>query len=295
MEQNAIIFENQHGTIHFPLDITYNDSELKSINSGNFIYCHWHHEYEFILVEKGRATIEINNTPIEVCENEVLIINGDEIHTGYSTDNTHCCLYAIVFSPDMFNTLSFDGYQSSYIDPFIQKQYKFPTLIQKVPGWQARVLDQVNQIVSVYHQREAAFELKIIACLFNMLSEVISSRSFITQAESTDLKYKKLENFKIILSYIEANYNSKLYVSDLATVAGMSTDNFFKYFKRLTGDTPVTYINRYRVHEASKLLKNTQLQIMDIALNTGFENISYFIKIFKNLKGCTPSEYRKNG
>jgi hypothetical protein len=144
MIEKHIVFEKQHGNIDFPFHIVYNDSTSQVNNGGNFIYCHWHHEYEFILVIKGRAMIEINAKPVEAWEGEGVVINSND-----------------------------------------------------------------------------------------------------------------------------------------------------KYFRNLSGVTPITYINQYRINAASILLKETQLSVLDIAMNTGFENFSFFIKMFKKQNGCTPNNFRK--
>ena len=62
----------------------------------------------------------------------------------------------------------------------------------------------------------------------------------------------------------------------------------------MTGKTPVDFINTHRIEEATLLLSSTDLNITDISLKVGIDNFSYFNKLFRHYKNCTPSEYRKN-
>jgi AraC-like DNA-binding protein len=74
----------------------------------------------------------------------------------------------------------------------------------------------------------------------------------------------------------------------------MSEPNFFKVFKHQYGITPVEYINQQRIHLATKLLHNTQYPISDICFACGYNNLNYFLKVFKKAMGTTPMTYRKN-
>lgn len=61
----------------------------------------------------------------------------------------------------------------------------------------------------------------------------------------------------------------------------------------MTGKTPIEYINSYRINQSCKLLMRQDSSISDIAAEVGFENFSYFIRKFKEFKGCTPTKFRK--
>ncbi|NLV35906.1 MAG: helix-turn-helix transcriptional regulator, partial [Clostridiaceae bacterium] len=66
---------------------------------------------------------------------------------------------------------------------------------------------------------------------------------------------------------------------------------FKHYFKR----TPMDYLNYYRITQAIKLLEETELKVLEVAMEVGFDNISYFISTFKHYVGITPSKYRSQG
>ncbi|MBQ8989934.1 MAG: helix-turn-helix domain-containing protein [Prevotella sp.] len=94
------------------------------------------------------------------------------------------------------------------------------------------------------------------------------------------------------LTYIRRNINSRLEISVLADKACMSKDHFIRVFKRETGETPNVYIAKRKQEKAELLLVTTDLPIKNIATALGFDDHSYFNKLFKKLSGITPQQYR---
>ncbi|MDB5053509.1 MAG: AraC family transcriptional regulator, partial [Bacilli bacterium] len=88
-------------------------------------------------------------------------------------------------------------------------------------------------------------------------------------------------------------FQHKIHIHELAALLSISEGHFCRFFKSLLKQTPIEYINSVRINHAIKLLHNPDLKIIDIALDVGFDNLSYFIKTFKRYKKCTPSEFRQ--
>ncbi len=294
MKEANLVFEKSQETADLPLRIAYNNSNEVYNSNGDFVYCHWHNEYEFILVTHGSMIMEIDAKPLHVSAGDALIINSGEIHSSYCINNSTCCLYGIIFNLEILSSSNLDVCQKKFIEPFLAGQYKFLSLIKCVSGWQTDIIRQMKRIIAAYQQKPFGYELSIKSSLYNILSDIISNNAFVIAPKIINLQQEKLKKFKTAIKYIEDNYHDRIYVNDVAKLVDMSADHFFKFFKRFSGETPISYINRHKVHEAAKMLKYTDLSVLDIALKTGFENISYFIKIFRNHTGFTPSRFRKN-
>ncbi|WP_223552295.1 AraC family transcriptional regulator [Aestuariivivens sp. NBU2969] len=111
------------------------------------------------------------------------------------------------------------------------------------------------------------------------------------------LTFKNLENnsFKRItqtLDFISHNFKKQIYLDDLASNFNMSKSAFCNYFKRKTGNTVISYINELRISFACKLLIESDKNIIEIAYDSGFNNISNFNRAFRVIIGKTPREYR---
>jgi AraC-like DNA-binding protein len=96
-----------------------------------------------------------------------------------------------------------------------------------------------------------------------------------------------------ICRYIMSHFSDPLTVEKVATVSGMSTSNFCKFFKKATGKTFSDYVNEIRIQEACMLLRETEHKISTVASDCGFETLSYFNRVFLAKKKCRPMEYRK--
>lgn len=98
---------------------------------------------------------------------------------------------------------------------------------------------------------------------------------------------------KVMLAIEENIDNNDFSVEDLGSVVGLNRTSFYYKIKSLTGYTPVEFIRDVRIKRAAQLLMNSQLLIKEIAYMTGFSDMKYFTKSFKNKYDVTPSEYRK--
>lgn len=93
-------------------------------------------------------------------------------------------------------------------------------------------------------------------------------------------------------NYISNNCSRDISLEDAASYVGFSKYYFSRLFREYTGVSFVDYVAEQRLHYAEVLLGNPQLNITDAALQAGFGSISTFNRIFKQKKGCTPSEFR---
>ena len=126
----------------------------------------------------------------------------------------------------------------------------------------------------------------------------VESRGIVYQLLSHFMKYaqKKSENrderLVKILSYIHNHINKSLNIDELAEQTCLSKDHFIRLFKQGVKTTPLQYINQKKIEKAQLTLVTSDTSVKDIALNLGFEDYSYFNRLFKKLVGTTPQEYR---
>lgn len=95
-----------------------------------------------------------------------------------------------------------------------------------------------------------------------------------------------------LTAYIDGRYTEPLSLEHLAEAGHGSPYHLHRIFKRVTGVTPVEYIQRKRVGRAQELLESTDLPVTEVGLQVGWANTSYFITVFKKKVGCTPMAYR---
>lgn len=99
----------------------------------------------------------------------------------------------------------------------------------------------------------------------------------------------------LILEYVEKNYTGDISMENLANAAGLNPDYMSRKFKSLMGLSPSEYVRKFRVAKAMELLCTTDMTVAGIASSCGFSDVCLFSRVFKNITGITPVEFRKNG
>lgn len=95
-----------------------------------------------------------------------------------------------------------------------------------------------------------------------------------------------------VVNYILVNLDKPLTVEELAAVAHMSPSNFFRVFKNETGISPVTFVNIERIRKAMDMLRDPDIQVKEVFVQCGFQNRSYFNRMFRKMSSMTPNEYQ---
>ena len=114
------------------------------------------------------------------------------------------------------------------------------------------------------------------------------ARNFVTDAEN------QKNSIQRIIEYIDYHYKEDLSRTTLADMVYLSADHLARVFKKETGETLVKYITDKRIHAAKELLSDTKTPISQVASEVGYDNYSYFTKIFKEKTGYSPGDYRKH-
>ena len=151
----------------------------------------------------------------------------------------------------------------------------------------------LNEIFDALNNKTSGYKFFVIGAFYRLFG-LIKDNKLYTHASGADFQTdKNVPQLKNILTYIRNNYDKHIYLEDMAKVAGMSPKYFCTFFKEMTGKSPVEYLKIYRIEKASRKLLNTDEHVTDIAYSCGFNDLSYFIKTFKEIKNITPAQYRK--
>lgn len=139
-------------------------------------------------------------------------------------------------------------------------------------------------------------DVKIYIALINLL---VAVREFkIEQAKISlncdDTKIDEYsEKFGLVMKYIDANYMYDISLEQLADVAGYSKYHFSRIFKQYNSISYLQYINARRIKNAEILLLNPDISITEVAMRSGFKSLTTFNRIFKEIKHCTPTDFKK--
>jgi AraC-like DNA-binding protein len=137
---------------------------------------------------------------------------------------------------------------------------------------------------------EDAKSIEELTDVLNVMVEQMAGQIFSFQGVRHAAALRKVER------YIQENYSRKISLKEIADVSGLSAPYFSTIFKEEMGENFSSYLNQLRVEKASRLLRETSQSLSEIAGSCGFEDQSWFSKIFKAYTGLSPGKYRgQNG
>lgn len=145
-------------------------------------------------------------------------------------------------------------------------------------------------MIATYKQ---IYEIKVrneLSTLFGILNQL--QKNIKETISSPKPNYLLEKRVQVLLDYIHTYYKHKITIEDLAKTASISRTEVLRCFKAIMGLPPINYLNSYRLQRAAHLLTNTEKSIQEIAENCGFDDNSYFSKLFKKKYHVTPHEYR---
>lgn len=247
---------------------------------------HWHSPIEIVMPVRQDYRVEYADTSITLHEGDILIVCPGVLHRYYACEGERYIIQAQVSS--VLNLREVDSILS-IIQPALLIT---PALFPDVYG---RIHDLVLSIEMEYKKGETFFEASIYAMLVELFVLIGRNHTQAAQRFATDdLRQKKyVEKFMAVCSYIDEHCTEEITLDDAASYSGFSKYHFTRLFKQFTGSTFYKYLNQKRITRAERSLSDMSLSVTDVAMSSGFSSMSAFIRMFKIMKGCTPSEFRR--
>lgn len=150
------------------------------------------------------------------------------------------------------------------------------------------VLEQLNKMAVYYSEKKYGYQFDLLSTLYQVwkgLRQILEPDIDVGTAASDT-------RMKDILIFLQQNYSRYLSLDEIAASINLSRSECCRYFKSQTGQTIFSYLIQYRIHKSLELLRNTDMEVSRIALESGFSNQSYYTSRFKELIGMTPKQYR---
>jgi AraC-like DNA-binding protein/quercetin dioxygenase-like cupin family protein len=256
------------------------------------LYQHWHDEIEIFYLEQGEIEFVIEDTKFSIHEGEAILIPPNLLHMATKTSTDSCSFFAFVFSPVLFTESFTNAVYARFVQPLKHNGLIYSFKFSPNISWQNEVLLLLKKLLRFYGRQDIDYwELELHGLLYQLWNLYYLNHMASISLSSNYVKlYNKL---KPSIEYIHENYSFDMTLQSLAKQSDLCVGTFCRYFKELTGLTPFTYLNRFRIRKSCETLLDTTLSITEIANMSGFNNISYFNRSFLEHVKCKPSEYRK--
>ena len=261
----------------------------KYLSKGVASTQHFHDEIELLLITGGSFRCTSNGKVYDAGEGDIYFINSRVPHsTDRLTDGTFNIL--LQFNPDIFSDISSGA--ARYLSRFINISKEPVRMFKKGDPSTAELTGYINQIVSEYSVRENSYELYIKSHLCAITAFL--SRNDILTDSSVFFSGKNISKILPSLKYIDENCVQPLTLEEVSSTIGLEPSYFCRLFKKTTNSTFTEYLNFVRICKSERVLTGTDRSVSDIAYRLGFSSVSYFNKIFRKYKNCTPTQYRKS-
>lgn len=246
---------------------------------------HLHDDYEIFYLIEGQRIYYIGREEYTVKENSLVFIDKNTIHkTKMISSNTYQRIVinfreSLLSDEDQF-FLSELFEKGPYIIPIPSElQQMFSALIQNL--YKEYLSDNEYSVIYV----------RLLLTQLLLESSRLLHQRYIPSAHG-NTHYKKQDEIGKIIKYINTHYDSEITLSLLSQQFHLSEQYISRLFRQVTGGTIIHYVNAVRINEAKRLLLETEMKVIEISKSVGYSTHVHLWRVFKNLTGLSPAEYR---
>ena len=272
--------ERQRGTQEFPVEFHHIDSR----HPRYAMPYHWHMEFELIRILEGEFFLNLDQRELLLQKGDYALIGGSVLHGGFPRD---CVYECIVFDLRPFaqgQTACRAALEKFLSHQLVAQEYYPASMTDFIP-----ILQGLFSAVNVGGEGS---ELLMQGELYRFFGTLLQKGAVSPGLGEAWEQKRGIRQLKQALGFMEENFSKDISLEEVSRAAGMSSKYFCRFFRAMTHRTPIEYLNYYRLERASYLLTSTDLPVTQVAMDCGFNDLSYFIRSFKKYKGVTPKKYR---
>ncbi len=248
---------------------------------------HHHTYYELILVLDGAPTLQLDHHFLALLPGDLVLIGANELHNISGP----CHHYVVNIEPQSLLQLK------SKVDDIFPRSISGKRLSANTAYQEAyrEILGHIHSIRELYESKPVGYNLRLIGSMFGLLGAIDGyAHSYrLSGSDTSAVTTTDRKRMTQIVDYISAHYMEPLTLEEVSKVVSLAPTYFCRFFKRTMGSTFFEYLNHYRASQAEVLLNTTDLSVTEISEATGFSSISYFDKVYKKIKGRSPSMERR--
>jgi AraC-like DNA-binding protein len=260
------------------------------------IHSHCHDEIELLYVSQGHMEITCNDEKMIVSEGDIVFVNNNTSHfISFTGEESVLC--SIIVHPNFIFDFEQLELENKYINPIICDSGFTHLLINPSHIMYDHFLLPIEQLIILNSRRSTGYELLSRSYLLQFWYSLYDAYSTNSLNLPSTLRAETQDEQRVRLAcaYIYEHFSESITLDDISGSILVSKSECCRCFKRVCYLSPFEYLMKYRIIQATKhIQKNTYDSISDIAGAVGFNNISYFNKVFKKFMKCTPSEYKKS-
>ena len=252
--------------------------------------CHWHEDLEWIHVLEGTMDYSIDGKRVTLETGNCLFVNAKHMHYGYSPERKECIFTCVLIHPSLL-TANRRLYQE-LLQPFLENQAAPYLLFSRDDSAYPRIAGRLREVWQLKEHSPKGYQIEAAAILSSLIVSCLNTVPEQTEEVmlGTD---QKLAAQKMMVAFIARNFSSEITLEEIAASASVSRSTCCRLFKAYVQQSPLAYLNDYRLRVSQEFLKDMSKSVTEVATLSGFNHVSYYSKMFCRSFGCTPTEYRR--
>ena len=266
-------------TFDFPIELYYVDQNHPRYEMP----FHWHMEHELILILEGSLDLSVEGETFRLEKEDCMLVGDGSVHGGVPENCVYECL---VFDLERFlaGTTACGQRLLRLMEGGARLEGKFPAGTPPA--------ELVSRLFQAMETESPGYEFTTMGLLWQLWGELVTHRLY-SPGPDHPRDARRTTAVKNVLRRIREDFGKPLTLEQLAAEAALEPKYFCRVFRQITGRTPISYLNYYRVECAAELLCSTGRSVTEIALECGFQDAGYFSRVFRRLKGEQPHHYRQ--
>ena len=281
-QQEAVL----HGTEGFPCAsyVDYYDGRQDSYP------WQWHEELEIAYVDRGQVEVLAGDRRFLLGPGDGIFINERVLHSFVRKGEESVSMPNILFRPVLLYGSQESVYWEKYVKPLVLSPALSCVPLKGEAPWQEEALSCAKKAFSLLTEEAFGYEFHVRAALSDLL--LLLGQHMPKDGAASVTSRTEMNRMRRMLSFIQMHYREAVTVEQIADSALISRRECMRLFQRVIGTSPMQYLIDCRIRKAKQLLLETDGTILHIAASCGFQNQSYFTKVFRERTGVSPGKFR---
>ncbi|HBD77544.1 MAG TPA: AraC family transcriptional regulator [Roseburia sp.] len=281
-------FELKENKPHGTKDDPFSTYHIENAGRSFQIPVHWHDEFEIIYVRSGFLTVSISGESYIGKTGEAFVVSPGNLHLMGSQTGT-VDYYTFLFPLKYISFRTDDMLDEKLLEPLNSGH------LMICPRVKDTAKELCEQLIEIYEAKKDESESKIttqVRTKIILLQFILEmwKKGFVIENDTSGRNTIEKE----MVSYIQQNFTGKISLREFGEQFHLSEKYISRYFKEHFHITLSQYVTYLRLEHAKQLLQDTDIPVTDVAMQSGYQNVSYFIRSFQKAYAVSPLKYRKN-
>ena len=281
-------FELKENKPHGTKDDPFSTYHIENAGRSFQIPVHWHDEFEIIYVRSGFLTVSISGESYIGKTGEAFVVSPGNLHLMGSQTGT-VDYYTFLFPLKYISFRTDDMLDEKLLEPLNSGH------LMICPRVKDTAKELCEQLIEIYEAKKDESESKIttqVRAKIILLQFILEmwKKGFVIENDTSGRNTVEKE----MVSYIQQNFTGKISLKEFVEQFHLSEKYISRYFKEHFHITLSQYVTYLRLEHAKQLLQDTDIPVTDVAMQSGYQNVSYFIRSFQKAYAVSPLKYRKN-